>query len=47
MFFLFRFGFCFGFAGGSIVCAGSLAKAECPPKTRHDGAVFFSLSAVL
>jgi hypothetical protein len=40
MYFLFRFGFCFGFPA-SVVGAGSSAKAESPPETRHDCAVFF------
>jgi hypothetical protein len=30
VFFLFRFGFCFGFSG-VCCCAGSCAKAESPP----------------
>src|SRR5437867_5253790 len=35
-----RFAFCFGFPA-SVVCAGSCGKAERPPETRHDCAVFF------
>src|SRR6266540_1185929 len=30
----------FGFSGASVVCAGSCGKAERPPQTRHDCAVF-------
>jgi len=37
----------FGFSGGSVVCAGSCAKAERAAETRHGGSVFLSLSAVL
>jgi hypothetical protein len=33
-----RFGF--GFSGVFVVCAGSCVKAERPPETRHDCAVF-------
>ena len=40
MYFLFRFGFCLVFPA-SVVGAGSSVKAESPPETRHDGAVFF------
>jgi hypothetical protein len=36
MFFLFKFAFCFGFSGGSVVYAGSCGKAERPPETHHD-----------
>jgi hypothetical protein len=34
------FSFCFDFPA-SVVCAGSCGKAERPPETRHDCAVFF------
>jgi hypothetical protein len=39
LFFL-GFGFCFGFSGAFIFCAGSCGKAERPSETRHDRAVF-------
>ena len=35
-----RFGFHFCLSGASVVCAGSYAKADRPPETRHDYAVF-------
>jgi hypothetical protein len=34
----------FGFSGASVVCAGSSAKAERPPQTRHDCTVFLIAS---
>src|SRR5439155_11015184 len=40
----FRFAFCFGFSGASVVCAGSCGKAERPPETRHGCAVFLIAS---
>jgi len=43
MFFLLRFGFLF-LVFRLFVCAGSSAKAESPPKTRHHCAVFFIAS---
>ena len=36
-----RFGFCFGFSGVFIVVPVHVRKAERPPETRHDCAVFF------
>jgi hypothetical protein len=46
MFFLLGFGFLF-LVFRLFVCAGSCAKAESPPKTRHNCAVFLSPPAVL
>jgi len=39
--FFFEVYFLFGFFGAFFVCAGSSGKAERPPETRHDSAVFF------
>jgi len=41
LFFLSKVYFLFGFFGAFFVCAGSSGKAERPPETRHDCAVFF------
>jgi len=41
MFFSFEVCFLFGFSGVFVCCVGSCAKAERPPQTRHDCAVFF------
>jgi hypothetical protein len=41
-----RFAFCIGFSGVSVVCAGSSGKAESPPKTRHDRAIFLIASGL-
>jgi hypothetical protein len=40
MFFLFEVWFLVGFSGAFVVYAGSCVKAERPPETRHDCAVF-------
>jgi hypothetical protein len=39
--FLFKVWFLFWFFPACVVCAGSCAKAESPPETRHDCASFF------
>jgi hypothetical protein len=39
-----RFGLFWFSGGGFVVCAGSCAKAESPPKTRHNCAGFFIAS---
>jgi hypothetical protein len=40
-FFLLEVALCFVFFGVFVVCARSCAKAERPPETHHDCAVFF------